>query len=170
MNNHVVVISTVVGIFLLTTAIQISIRWRGKRRSANRLQHMADPVDGVLHVTGVDDPAPYSAVRATCAFEGVVQAPGVAARAEQVSGMVDTARWPRAGDDLPITVDRANPKQWLIRWERVPSRGDEGLAEAQEQAARLNAGAAGTPPAADWPQPSPGAGPEPDWYGRRPPD
>jgi hypothetical protein len=168
--GHMGVISTLAGLFFLLVVIHIFLYWRGKRRSAHRLQRMADPVDGVLHVTGVDDPAPYNAMRATCAFEGVVQAPGIPARPEQVSGMVDTARWPQVGDDLPITVDRANPKQWLIRWERVPSRGDQGFAAAREQAARLNAGPASTSPAADWQQPSPAAGPEPDWFGRRPPD
>ncbi len=77
-------------------------------------------------------------MNSSCAFEGVLQAPGVPARPVRFTGMTASARWPQQNSALPVTVDRANPQNWLIRWERVPAVSDQGFAEAQQLAQQLN--------------------------------
>jgi hypothetical protein len=100
---------------------------------------MRSPVDGTLRVTAVTEPA-FGAANSSCTIDGVVQVPGLAARPVQISGLAPNEKWPRVGEDLPITVDQANPTNRLIRWDEVPVRTDQGYAAAQQLADQINNG------------------------------
>lgn len=56
-----------------------------------------------------------------------------------VAGNADALKWPQAGDDVPVRVDRADPQHVLIRWDQVQTRSQRGLAEAQQIADGLGA-------------------------------
>jgi hypothetical protein len=99
--------------------------WRRNDRIKRRLQKMRSPVDGTLRVTAVTAPA-FGSEYSSCTIDGVVQAPGLATRPVQISGVAPNAKWPQVGDDLPVTVDQANPANRLIRWDEVPVRTGQG--------------------------------------------
>lgn len=96
---------------------------------------MADPVPGTLLVTAAALPsrtALYHMTRIT----GVVSAEGVEPTAVQYSGLIRTANWPSPGSSLPVVVDRANPRNFAIQWDRLPT-GGTALAKAETLAAAM---------------------------------
>ncbi|GAB3509122.1 SHOCT domain-containing protein [Phytohabitans suffuscus] len=108
----------------------------------DRFKRISDPVDGTAQVVSATS-APDGQGSAACGMHLVVSAPGVPAFAVEGTYMVKMAKWPWPGMVLPITVSRADPARFKIRWDRVPT----GRAAAAERAARLaetlNAQAAG---------------------------
>jgi hypothetical protein len=105
---------------------------------------MRSPVDGTLRVTAVTAPA-FGSAYSSCTIDGVVQAPGLATRPVRISSIAPNEKWPQVGEDLPITVDQANPTNRLIRWDEVPTRTDQGYAAAQQLADQINSGSGGGP-------------------------
>jgi hypothetical protein len=101
-----------------------------------RRRRMTDPVRGTLRVTVCPSPdhypqsAYYSAI-----MLGVVQAPGVAAQAVEITCSVPSKRCPESGQRIPVIVDRARPDRVVVLWKEVPVRRPLDRARAHTHAA-----------------------------------
>lgn len=112
---------------------------------------MKSPVSGIFRVTGSYDAK--SATRIT----GVITAPGIPATpAEHKTDR--QGRWAES-DELPVTVDQADPSKYVIMWDEVDSGswGSEGTRAARRLAIQINGGQPGSPGAGvPFPFPFPG--------------
>lgn len=99
---------------------------------------MKDPVDGTLTVASITMPSP-TATSMNYRIDGVVAAPGIAATAIVHHGVASVNKWPRPGDVLPVTVDRAKPERLVIQWDRLPTGREQAQTSAQELAEQLRA-------------------------------
>ena len=115
----------------------------------DRFRGMKDPVAGTYRLVACS----YSSGGATfenCTMDGVVTAPGMTPTAvHHVSLLTPTAKWPQPGQELPVTIERANPSRLKIHWDQIPSTAQTARALAQQQAAEAAAG--GTQPGASAP-------------------
>lgn len=99
---------------------------------------MADPVPGSLLVTAAAMPsrrATYHMTRLT----GVVSGEGVAPTAVQYNGLIRTALWPSPGIQLPVIVDRADPRKFAIQWDQAGANRSSALDQAEALAAAMRA-------------------------------
>jgi Short C-terminal domain len=116
-----------------------------------RLKSIKDPVDGTLHVVSASMP-PWNASASNYSLTGVIQTPGIPATTVTHSGMASTSKWPQPGSDLPVTVERANPTKFLIRWDQIDSSSTQATRAAEQLAQSINQGqGAGTQPSAGGP-------------------
>jgi hypothetical protein len=99
-----------------------------------RHHRMRDPVTGTLRVASCSGP-PSSVGWSRCELTGEVTAPGIAPAPVGCSCPAPARKWPQAGQDLPVTVDRADPRKLVILWDEVPPSRD--AAGAQEHARLL---------------------------------
>jgi hypothetical protein len=99
-----------------------------------RHQRMRDPVTGTLRVASCSGP-PSSVGWSRCELSGEVTAPGIAPAPVGFSCPAPARKWPQAGQDLPVKVDRAGPQKLVILWDEVAPSRDAG--EAQEHARLL---------------------------------
>lgn len=113
-----------------------------------------DPVRGTLHVTASSRP-PNSATSANFVINGIVSASGLMPTAVEHQGIARTRKWPRAGQVLPITVDRSDPTRIRIEWDEVPDTWDAARDNAERVARSMRTGSQVRRPAA---QPDPGGG------------
>lgn len=98
---------------------------------------------------GMKDPVPGTAkvVSATmhhgrgiyqnCQMQLVVQADGVPATATSFSGLVHQKRWPSPGMVLPVTVDRADPQNVKVEWDKVQGSDERSRSNAERLAAMM---------------------------------
>lgn len=107
-----------------------------------RLKSIKDPVDGTLHVVSASIP-PWNASSSNYSLTGVIQAPGLPATTVKRGGLASTSKWPQPGQDLPVTVSRANPSKFIIRWDEVDSSSAQGTRLADQLAESINQGQAG---------------------------
>lgn len=99
---------------------------------------MTDPVPGTLLVTAAAMPsrnALYHMTRIT----GVVSAEGVEPTAVQYSGLIRTSLWPSPGKQLPVIVDRADPRKFAIQWDQADTSVSSSLGQAEALAAAMRA-------------------------------
>ena len=99
---------------------------------------MADPVTGTFLVTAASMPsrnALYHMTRIT----GVVSAEGVPPTAVQYGGLIRTSLWPSPGKQLPVVIDRADPRKFAIQWDQVASTEASALGQAEALAAAMRA-------------------------------
>jgi hypothetical protein len=89
------------------------------------VRRMKDPVEGTATVVRMD-PEALGVDEDGNAFSSggyvmdcQVSAPGLEPTAVRHRGDAFASNWPAAGDTLPITVDRAKPKRFVIHWDRV---------------------------------------------------
>lgn len=82
------------------------------------LSRVRSSIDGVMHVTwcsGVDP----SEDRGPCTIGYILEAPG----SDPIQGKrifdVASSQWPRAGQDLPVSFDPADPLRVTIHWHPV---------------------------------------------------
>jgi Short C-terminal domain len=109
---------------------------RGKR--------MKDPVRGTAQVVACSR-ITQAAVASNCAMSLVVSADGLPATPVEHEAMCRQDRWPRAGQVLPVTVDRADPTRLRIEWDEVRTHSDRIAEQADALAAQMNnRGGAGT--------------------------
>jgi hypothetical protein len=101
---------------------------------------MASPAEGTLLVTGASSPATGNAVYSNYQLEGVVEAPGMEPTAVQVRGIAPEAKWPVAGQRLPVTVDTRKPESVVIHWDQIASAADSAMAQAKAEELRLRTG------------------------------
>ncbi len=93
---------------------------------------MTDPVAGSLQVTAASyPPTDANVMFSNYRLAGVVSGPGVPPTAVEQRGIARVSRWPQAGSVLPVTVDRAQPSQFVIGWDQVPAVADQAMARAQ---------------------------------------
>ena len=79
---------------------------------------MADPVPGIFLVTAAAMPS-RNAVYHMTRITGVISAEGVEPTAVQYGGLIKTSLWPSPGKQLPVIVDRADPRKFAIQWDKV---------------------------------------------------
>jgi len=106
--------------------------------SGTNVSAMADPVAGTFLVTAASMPsrnALYHMTRIT----GVVSAEGVEPTAVQYGGLIRTSLWPSPGKQLPVIVDRADPKKFAIQWDQVGTAESSALGQAEALAAAMRA-------------------------------
>lgn len=99
---------------------------------------MADPVPGTMLVTAASMPS-RNAVFHMSRITGVISADGVAPTAVQFGGLIRTALWPSPGKQLPVIVDRADPKKFAIQWDQVGTSQASALGQAEALAAAMRA-------------------------------
>src|SRR5262245_59765913 len=104
---------------------------RGKR--------MKDPVRGSAQVLACSR-ITQAAVASNCAMSLVVSATGIPAPPVEHDCMCRQDRWPRGGQVLPVTVDRADPTRLRIEWDEVRTHEDMIAEQAEALAARMNSG------------------------------
>lgn len=92
-----------------------------------------DPVRGTAQVVGTSLPphATHGTLKATL----VVSADGVPSTPVKHQCMAPVAKWPSVGEQLPVTVDRAQPDKIRIEWDEVKTAADENWEMAQQIAA-----------------------------------
>lgn len=117
--------------------------WFGKRNRAG----ITNPVSGQLQVVACSpfpDAAGEVILNPECVIDGIITAERLVPTAVHYSGYgVPKPKWPRPGVVLPVTVDIADPKQFKIEWDQVPT----GREAAEDLAERLRAGQRGEPQA-----------------------
>lgn len=124
---------------LILAVIMVVVRMgRLGGNAASAAKSMADPVPGTLLVTAATLPS-QRALFAAGRVTGVISAEGVEAFAVQHSGLMKTSNWPRPGQQLPIVVDRADPRNFAIEWDKVQNTADAALDNAEALAAAMRA-------------------------------
>jgi hypothetical protein len=100
---------------------------------------ITNPVRGQLQVVACSpfpDTGGEVILSPKCEIDGVISAERLVPTAVHYSGHdVPKAKWPRPGMVLPVTVDIADPKQFRIEWDQVPT----GQEAAENLATRLRA-------------------------------
>ena len=99
---------------------------------------MADPVPGTMLVTAASMPS-RNAVIHMSRLTGIVTAEGVEPTAVQFNGLISTALWPSPGRQLPVIVDRADPRKFAIQWDQAPTSESSALGQAEALAAAMRA-------------------------------
>jgi hypothetical protein len=112
-------------------------------RSKWRAGHMKDPVSGVFRVTDWYDAHPHSSPSGTT-LTGVIVADGIAPTPAEAKAD-HQGKW-SGHNELPITVDRADPSNFRIEWDQVVVNDWQATARqrANEAASRLAAGQSGS--------------------------
>lgn len=134
MSEETMIIAGVLGIILLCGVLAwtfVGLMMKGLS--------LSDPVRGSLKVVASSLP-PDDAHASNYRLNGVVSGPGLTPTAVVKSGMARTAKWPMAGEDLPIEFERGDPTRFNILWDEVET-GDVVGKRAAELAAALMGGA-----------------------------
>ena len=94
-----------------------------RRRVDRRIGRMRDPAEGTLEVTAASDFAGRGGAQtATYSLSALLRVAGLPPTRVELSGMATSAKWPQAGDMLPVTADRSSPTEVIIHWNRAPTR------------------------------------------------
>jgi hypothetical protein len=112
-----------------------------------RNHRLTDPVPGHYRLTACSAGS-NGAVYSNCRMEGVVSADGIAPTAVEHYCTAPTKKWPYPGQELPVLVDRADPRRLRIEWDDVSTGRQRGRQAAQAQAEWMAAAAAGGAPGA----------------------
>jgi hypothetical protein len=124
---------------LILVVIMVVIRMgRLGGNAASAVKSMADPVPGTLLVTAISMPS-RGAIYQMTRLTGVVSAEGIEPFAVQHSGIVRSAQWPQPGTTLPVILDRADPRNFAIEWDKIRSGADAALDNAEAVAASMRA-------------------------------
>lgn len=99
---------------------------------------MADPVPGTMLVTAASMPSRNAAFHMS-RITGVVSAEGVEPTAVQYNGLIRTSLWPSPGRQLPVIVDRADPRKFAIQWDQAATSESSALGQAEALAAAMRA-------------------------------
>lgn len=100
---------------------------------------MKDGVEGTLRVVGITTPDP-TATTTNYRLDGVVSADGLTPTAIVHHGMTGVAHWPSPGQELPVTVDRANPEHIVIHWDRLKTSKAQARDMAKQLAQQMRSG------------------------------
>ena len=122
-------VTLIVGGLLIFLIVQLARANRGGGGAA-RVGAMADPVPGTMLVTAASMPA-RKAVFHLSRITGIVSAEGVGPVAVQYEGLIRTSLWPSRGRQLPVIVDRADPRNFAIQWDQVGTSETSALGQAE---------------------------------------
>ena len=111
---------------------------KGKGGGGASVGDMADPVPGTLLVTAASMPSRRAAFHMS-RITGVVSAEGVEPTAVQYNGLIRTSLWPSPGRQLPVIVDRADPRKFAIQWDQAGTSEASALGQAEALAAAMRA-------------------------------
>jgi len=98
-----------------------------------------DPARGTAEVVSCSDHRGRADME-KCRLQLVVTAEDVPATAVEQQALVHRSRWPSPGMTLPATIDRANPSNVRIEWDKVP---DARARERQRAERKATPGRAG---------------------------
>lgn len=127
----------VVGGLLVFLIYRISKAKTGGSSGTN-VGAMADPVPGTMLVTAAAMPS-RNALYHMSRITGVISAEGVEPTAVQFGGLIRTSLWPSPGKQLPVIVDRADPKKFAIQWDQAGTAESSALGQAEALAAAMRA-------------------------------
>ena len=93
-----------------------------RRRVDRRIGLMQDPAEGTIEVTAASAFAGRGGAQtANYSLSAILHVAGLPPTRVELSGMATSAKWPQAGDTLPVTADRSRPTEVIIHWNRVPT-------------------------------------------------
>ena len=121
------------------------------KKAQDKIDKMRVPVRGTAKVISSTDYRPELGVAASssgawrCVKTCVVQADGVPAQSARYVGDAPIYRWPWPGTVLPVTVDRADPTDWVVHWDEVPTAAESNQAQADMLAASMRGESGGDP-------------------------
>lgn len=75
-----------------------------------------------------------------CTLDLVVEAPGIPATAVNLTCLVHFKHWPVVGGTLPVLIERDNPKEVVVQWDKVPDVTIQAMNEAERIAAARRTG------------------------------
>lgn len=127
----------IVGGLLVFVIYRIS-KARTGGSSGTNVGAMTDPVPGTMLVTAASMPS-RNAVFHMSRITGIVSAEGVEPTAVQFGGLIRTSLWPGPGKQLPVIVDRADPRKFAIQWDQIGSSQASALDQAETLAAAMRA-------------------------------
>ena len=128
-------VTLIVGGLLIFVLVRLA---KAGSAGAARTAAMTDPVPGTMLVTAASMPS-RRALFHMSRITGVVSGEGVEPTAVQYSGLIRTALWPSPGKQLPVIVDRADPRRFAIQWDEVGTSEASALGQAERLAAAMRA-------------------------------
>lgn len=131
-----VVLVLVLFLMLAGSGGPLAVETRGQRDMVHR--RMKDPAVAILQVTGISEPS-FDAMDCTGTITGMVSGDGIEPQAVRRKAMIQTARWPKVGQQLPVLIDRANPKLFFVDWSDGQGSADVALDKAEALAATMRA-------------------------------
>ena len=132
----VLLVTLVVGGLLVFLVVRLARANRDGGRSS--VAAMTDPVPGTMLVTAASVPS-RNAVFHMSRITGVVSAEGVEPTAVHYNGLIRTSLWPSPGRQLPVIVDRADPRKFAIQWDQAGTSESSSLGQAEALAAAMRA-------------------------------
>ena len=112
----------------------------------DRFAPEGEAIDGAVRGTGqvvsITEYRPGSKLQ-QAHIDLVVSGEGFDPTAVVYDGLVQYDRWLRAGQQVPVLVDPADPQRFSILWEEVPDPADASHAAAEHLAAELKRNAEG---------------------------
>ena len=99
-------------------------------------KRMKDPVEGTVRVVGITTPNP-NATQENYRLDGVVSGPGIEPTAIIHKGFTNVSKWPYVGQELPVTVDRADPTHISIHWDRLSTSHEIAQQQTEALAAQM---------------------------------
>jgi hypothetical protein len=111
------------------------------KKAQAKVERMRDPVRGTATVVSSSDYRDSTTVAPSwtgCSMTCVVQADGVPAQPSHQRAMTaPTAKWPWPETVLPITIDRAQPAEWIVHWDELQTSTEINNAQADALASAM---------------------------------
>jgi hypothetical protein len=133
----------------LNTRLDARFERKQIKKAQAKVKRMRDAVRGTATVVSSSDYRDSTTVAPSwtgCSMTCVVQADGVPAQKSHQRAMTTpTAKWPWPWMVLPITIDRAQPAEWIVHWDELQTSTaiNNAQADALASAMRGEPGAAG---------------------------
>jgi hypothetical protein len=125
----------------LNTRLDARFERKQVKKAQAKVERMRDPVRGTATVVSGSDYRDASTAAPSwtgCSMTCVVQADGVPAQTSHQRAMpAPTAKWPWPDTVLPITIDRAEPSEWVVHWEELRTATEVNNARADALASAM---------------------------------
>jgi hypothetical protein len=119
----------------LSTRLDARFERKQIQKAQAKVERMRDPVRGSATVVSSSDYRDSTTVAPSwtgCSMTCVVQADGVPAQTSHRRAMsAPIAKWPWPETVLPITIDRAQPTEWIVHWEELQTSTEINNAQAE---------------------------------------
>lgn len=117
MTTGQIILAAVAAAVLLFGALAWFFIVRPFRRA--RMGRMKDPVRATMLVTQMPPTNDEESIWQGGAITGIITIPGQAPFVQRQQAMILTEKYPKAGDVLPLVVDRADPRRLSIQWDEM---------------------------------------------------